>query len=248
MTDLKDLVKKISENKKLVAIDLEAAPRNTLPSLQAMVFNAREELKTQLLEYAGRIRANGVGILMYGDSARQNEFAALAVAEAPGTVHVRADELYDNLAARVEPTLGASKDFSTTQLQVLHDELRFYRDQLGISGLTMPMMTDIICVPTRKALVNYVRDLVRKVAQDDLMRLYVDKKINDLAVEQHFSSKTLPVVVTGLFDPAEAAAVSDLFSKKSAVDVGTSDDEVNKEFVLNALTNVRKQFVSKSKQ
>jgi hypothetical protein len=97
-----------------------------------------------------------------------------------------------------------------------------------------------------KSCAAYIRKLVQGVVGDDLLRMYVDQKINQVAIDTEFSGNILPVAVTGL-DREETGALASLFTNSVSVEVGTSEDgEVNKEYVLNQLKSFKSKFKGKT--
>ena len=242
MADLKELAKQITEARATARIEIDAVPYSIRGAVQNSIVDAKERLEKLEKEYATAIRRNSIGILLSGDASRQETVVEIAAEEA-GTVTVRADDLYQRLATDIEPSLGNTNEFGSTQLSILRRSLTEVAGELGIAQMALPLMGDLYGVPDRATLVRYIRALVRTAVGDDLAKMYMDRAINAQASLQDFGAKTLPVVVPGLADGQEVDAVSTLFSKNSIVDVGTSSDgEVTKEFVLSSLTDVRKKL------
>lgn len=246
MKDLKSLVQELSETKKRAATDLEVVPYQTRSSLTNMVREAQDLLVQLREEYVRRVRANSICLFLFGEAERIKAFVTVAAEEA-GVISVDAAPLYQRLAARVEGSLGANREFGPTQLQGLMEALRDTFADLGIRDMKMPGLRDLSVVLDHTAVVSQVRRLVRSAVDDELLRIYVDRKVNDAAVDQLFAGSTLPVAILGL-ETSEVASLVSLFSNSVSVEVGTSEDgEVDKEYVLKKLASFRKKFKSKTK-
>jgi hypothetical protein len=115
-----------------------------------------------------------------------------------------------------------------------------------IRWMPMPKLQASMAVPDRDALVQYIRKLVRSALGDDLLRLVIDRRINELAIEQQFAGKIFPVAVVGL-EADEIPSLVPIFSISSTVQVGDTpeDGDVNKEYVLNHLSALRKKVKNK---
>jgi hypothetical protein len=245
MNDLKTIVQDLAANMKRAATDLEAIPYQTRPSITNMVREAQEKVEKLKTEYFRRVRSNTLGIFLFGDSERVEAFTKIAVEEA-GVTTLNGAELYERLADKIEPSLNGQREFAATQVQGLAEGLRDLAKTLDIKFLATPRLSDIELVPTREDLVRYIRKLVQSAVSDDLLRIYIDKKINGAAVDSLFSGNAFPVAITGL-DPEEVSALAPLFTNSSTVEVGTSEDgEVNKEYVLKQLTTFKKKVKTKN--
>jgi hypothetical protein len=246
MKDLKDLLKELVATKKRAGTDLEAVPYQTRASMTSMVQNAKEKLGSLEKDYFSRVRSNTLGMFLFGDAPRVVQFAEIAGAEA-GVYLVQGDALYQRLADKIEPSLGNTREFGTTQLGFLIDELKLIqRKELGITRMQLPSLREAKAVKDRIELVAYIRKLVQGAVGDDLLRMSIDKRVNQLALDSEFTGKLLPVAVVGI-DQLEVSALTPLFTNAVTVDVGTSDDgEVNKEYVLNQLSTFKKKIKSKT--
>lgn len=245
MSDLKELVARINEYRGLAQTDLDTVPWQTRASVASMIIGAREELAKLESDYASRIRQNSIGILLAGDVQGVNNYVGVAVREA-GAALVQADSVYRELADRIFPSLGPGNEFGPTQLSMLHVALEKHMDRLGILQMRMPRLEGFQATPDVESLTGYIRQLIRAAVGDDLVKTHLDKAVNERAIATHFSSKVLPVLVTGLADRQEMEAVAPLFSNTAYVNVGTAED-VTEKYVLDSLTGIRKAVSSKKK-
>lgn len=245
MTDTKTLVKELRETKRHADIDLEALPYQTRASLTSLKRDAQERYEKLKTEYFGRVRSNTLGVFLFGEPARVTEFARIASEEA-GMVVLNGAAMYEELVAKVEPSLGPAREFGPTQLQGLLRALSDLQKGLDIRSMVTPRLSEIAVVPDTQATVAYVRKLVRDVVGDDLLRVYLDRKVNEAAVEMQFAGNTFPVAVTGL-EPSEVASLAALFSSSHSVEVGTSEDgEVTQQYVLKQLEALKPRAKSKT--
>jgi hypothetical protein len=246
LSNLKELAKELALNMKRASVDLEAAPWQTRSSLTNMKREAEEKVERLKTEYYRRVRSNTFGIFLFGDADRIATFVKIAGEEA-GVLEVNGGEIYQKLGDSIEPSLGASREFGPSQLQRLIGGLQGVRQDLDIRSMAMPDIEAVTAVADKQELISYVRKLVQKVVGDDLVRVFVDKRINDLAIQTEFSANVLPLAVTGL-DREEISALVPLFTNSVSVEVGTSEDgEVNKEYVLNQLESLKKKLKGSSK-
>lgn len=245
MTDLKQLVSELVAVRKRAATDLEAAPYQTRASLTNMVMEAREKLESLKVEYFKRVRTNTAALFLFGEPARVAAFAETAYEEG-AFLTIQVDSLYQSIADKIEPSFGATREFGPTQLEGVIKELRDHCRNLGVRDMKMPQLQSLQVIGERLALVAYIRQLVQAAVGNDLLRIYVDRKVNERAEEQLFSGKTLPVALVGL-DPDEVGALAPLFTNSMTIEAGTSSDgEVTKEYVLNQLSALRKKVKSKT--
>jgi hypothetical protein len=240
-TDLKSLVKEVALVQKRANVDIEAASWQTRPSLQNMKMEALEQLAKLKEQYTRKVRSNTLGVFVFGGQPRVEAFCKIADEEA-GVMQVNGNDLYRRLAARIEPNMGASREFGPTQLQGLIEGLRDINQEMGVRTMRMPNLQAINAPKDVQELTTYIRKLVQGVVGDDLLRMYVDQKINQMAIDTEFSGNILPVAVAGI-EKEEAVALASLFSNSVSVEVGTSEGgEVNKEYVLNQLKNLKSKF------
>lgn len=243
--DLKSLVKDLAVNQKRASIDLEAAPWQTRSSLQNMKMEAQERLAKLKEQYFRVVRSNTIGIFVFGDAERVARFCTIADEKA-GVVQVNGGYLYDQLTQKVNTSIGASREFGPTQLQGLIEGLRDINKDLGIRTMRMPGIAEIVAPQNPDELKRYIRRLVQNVVGDDLVRMALDQKINEAAVNMEFAGKLFPVAVTGL-EREEVAAVASLFTNTVSVEVGTSEDgEVNEDYVLKQLESFRSKLKGKT--
>lgn len=244
MTDLKQLAKNLAQTQALAKTDLEVVPYQTRASITSMVRDAQERLEKLRTEYSARIRASSVGLFVFGEPVRVAAFTEIAAAEA-GVILIQGDDLYQRLASRVAPTLGASHEFGPTQLGVLHLALSDLMKAMDIRRMEMPRLQELVATPDRVSLVAYIRKLVQASVGHELLRLVVDRAINDKALAEMFAGKVLPVAVVGLA-PEEVSALAQLFTNSTSVSVGTSEDgEINEEYVLSRLSAFKQKVVKK---
>lgn len=242
--NLETMVKDIQETKRLAELDIEAASWQTRPSLTNMKVEARERLEKLVTDYTKAIRGNSVGIFLFGDPKDVRKFAEIAAEEA-GTFAVEADELYQNLAAAVEPSLGASREFGGLQLQGLIAALRQSCKDLNVLRMALPTMTDTPVVRDRQELLNQIKRLVRSAVGDDLGRVSLDHNVNAQAIASGFSGGTLPVVILNA-EQDEVASYAVLFTNSISITVSTAEDgEVTKETVLKQFSGIKKKLKTK---
>lgn len=240
--NLKKLVKELVIVEKRATMDLEIADWKTLPSLSILKTESKERLEVLRKEYLKAVRSNSLGIFLYGEESRCAKFVELTPKEAD-TYPINASEMYDRLASKVAPTLGPNKEFGPTQLEMLIGALDEIQRELGVRQMIRPSLRNTSAVMTDfKSVSSEIRRILKAVVGNDLLRLYVDKQVNDIAIKNQFAGVTLPVIVLGA-EPDEAAGLSSLFTNTSSVQVGTpADGEVTAEYVLEQFNNIKEKL------
>ena len=240
---LKDLAEKMRVTKRRAETDLEAVPYQTRSSMANMKRNAEGQLETLRKDFANAVRRASIAVFLAGDPARQEKFAEIAKKEVTGAmVVVHADAVYERLANRVQPSLGASRQFGVGQHQLLLGTLTDVEKELDIRWMSRPAPGSDRAIQGHEDLVGYIRSLIRTSVGDELTKVYVDRQIVDSAVSVEFAGSTLLVIVVGS-DAAETAALSGLFTHANTIPVGTSEDgEVDTEFVLKYLAQTKKKL------
>jgi len=240
----RQLLASIVDTRARASIELESIPARTRASVTTMVREAQEELKKMLAQYTQQVRGSSLGILLFGDQSRIEKFLEISQKEA-GVLHVKADGLYQLLAERVFRSVGPSGEFGSAQIGMLKEVLGKTLQELGLPESRPDIVTDVVCVHDVEETTAHIRFLLRNA---NLMTPYMNKSIADAALAANFSSKTLPVAVTGLTQE-EAGSMAALFTTCTTVSVGTSEDgDVDQEYVLSKLKDLRKKAKTNTAQ
>lgn len=243
MEDLKKLVQQLKVVQKRADTNLEEIPWQTRSAWAAAKADAQEAAAKLREQYFRRVRANTVGMFVFGDPERVARFCSLAD-DMAGVQQVNAGSIYQRLAQRIEGSLGQGREFGPTQLQGLIEGLKNINHEMGVRVMQMPGLREIVAPQNTAELISYIRRLVQSAVGDDLLRMFVDQKINEAAVNTEFAGNLFPVAVTGA-ERGEVAALAGLFTNNVSVEVGTSEDgEVNEEYVLNRLNSFKEKLKS----
>jgi hypothetical protein len=247
MSSLRKLVADLKQTRGLASTDLEAIPAATKASWTFTVREAKERLEKLEPEYFKQVRSRTLAIIATGDADRASSFLELAnEIMKDDLAWVAVDGLYRRLADKAFPTLGAKREFGPTQLHVIIRELQEATKDLGVLRMTMPALKSMEICKTPQETTSYIRKLIRDAVGDDLLKLYVNKAVNDSTLELMPTGETFPFLLVGV-DDVEIPALTDLFSKAAAIDLGTSQEApFTKDSVLAILAGVREKFGKKA--
>lgn len=216
------------------------------PGIEVAIRLAKDSLPKLADEYCRTIMQNGAAIFTAGENGKVTEFAA-AMSKEPSSIVVDAAELYDRLADPVDKALGTGdRQFSASYVGLMIAELKEIGEELGITSIQALDFKEMPLLPTRAAVVEYVRDVFRKAVGDDLNRAYVNKKITDRAFDIRYKGNTAVAVIHGALEE-EVEGLSKSFGRgKTRVTIKPTD-EINKEFLVSTYKNAMSKILNPTK-
>jgi len=230
---LEHIVRDFIANEELAATPLELKPFHVRAGFEIAIRQAKETLKTLRSEYQTKLFGNAHAYFVNGPKDKTTEFASKVGTEA---VSVDAEALYDRLATRVESTIGASREFTATQMAVLTVELRDVANELGMTGyMNAPKFQAHIALKTHDEIVAFVRGLVREAVGDSLLGTFVTKVLSDRALDARYSKVPAKVVIINA-TMDEIKFLAPLFRLRSSVAL-TPETVVNESFATNTLSS-----------
>lgn len=230
MRSIDKIINDINVCQQHAATQLDAIHPSVRPGFEMAAREARENLVRLRQEYEQRIFSQAVAFFLAGDKEKVARFVELA--HKLGNVFIaNGSAVYEQLADRVEPTLGASREFSVNQLHEVILGIREIAVNAGLRGeLPAPRLHNLRAVQTRDELVFYIHELVASAMGESLNTIFVSQKLIDEALARRFDGQVLAAVVVNT-TPVVAAALAQPFSTKTDVTIGT-EDEVDEAFVL----------------
>lgn len=239
------LLAEYDETLKVSQWDLADFPPAAAPGLSGRIRQARFELPKIAAAYEEAIRPNTVAIFVSGTDDQEQVFAGLAAQEG-GTITVRADALYQTLAAPVERALAAGKgrQFTAHFGGMVSDGLRDVAAELGIASMNNPSFSAAPILADRGAVVGHIREAVRTAVGDQLNAMYIARMLANVALQTRQTGAVIPVVVIGT-TPGETEGVSKCFGRVGANVALPAEQEVTKEFVLKVFSDVKKSLKKK---
>lgn len=196
-----------------------------------------------LSELQKELLANGVAIFLIGPAGHVEEFKRIANEES-SVLNIAADGLYQRLAQRIEPALGAKRTFSANENMMLISALREVGIDLKLESLSQPQLMDVAHPENFDALVDLVRSLVRGSATDELNRVYIEDAVGKEGYAVRYKGTVVPVILTGA--TAEEIPTLSVSFKRSANTINIDQEvTVDKTYVLDQFQDIMKQLKKK---
>lgn len=230
---LSDILTDYQKATKQAAKDLDAVPEATRPAHAVAIRAAKDALPRLRSEYFQRIMKNAYGFIVTGDEEKSKQFTQIAAES--GAIVIDGDALYNDLANRIQPTIGGRREFSVTQEGHLNEILRELVEATGHEGkLNRVSIKELRVIPTKERLVEYVRELVMRYNGTLPAQFRMQADITAQALLKGFAGKNLVVVIQGSSVNAPAA---NFFKRVTRVDVDAVD-EVNEKFARDTIMGV----------
>jgi hypothetical protein len=240
--ELDKLVGEILETEKMANVDPESFDWRARPSITNTKREAQARLADLKKKYEKAIVGSTVSIFALGDKA--DEFAAAAVEESKTPIIVLdADEFYKKISTRVEATLGARREFGTTQMVLIVRGLTDMAEELGIGSFDSPKFVPSGVLPDSAAVLGHVRTVVRTTLGDEFNRIYLMKEIIQRALASRYTNSVLPVIIKGLEGDDEITGLRSITARFGARVVAS--EAVTQEFVLGVFKEVQEKIKSK---
>lgn len=229
---------------KTAKLNLDSVPATTRAGFGIRIRQAEQALPELKREYLTRILNNSIAFFTRGSAEQAAKFAA-AAAVAGSTFTVRADACYERLADRVEPSIGRTKQFSITQVNLVNQALKELMDDTGYPDkLSSVSLIDLRVMTTRAALVSYIRAIVVKANGCVPVAVAAQNSLLKQALDTDFSGKRLAVVVTGV-DPVERTTLASMFGKVISVDL-PDGQEIDEGFARKVFEKAMKPKTGKA--
>lgn len=237
--NLKDLLKEIMEVEKIARMDPEEYPWPARNGLVGAKKEAQAQLDVLTARYCSAIQGKTVGIFAVGNN--YERFVELARSESASPIAViYADDMYKQLADRVERSLGKSREFAPNQMSIVLQNLTNLCVDLEIRDFETPRFIESGPLADTRAVLSHVRNIIRNGLGDDMNRMYIAKQIGKEAVSSRHVASVLPVIVVGLESEDEASGLNQVTAR-----FGTQvviPDTVTKEFVLDVFSEVKEKL------
>lgn len=204
---LQTILEQVKQATATAAIDIEAAPPQTISGLRGRKRQAEERLKTLKEDYAKEMLRSAVFILTTG--AEQAEFSQLAVADF-GCLSSEANGFYSDLAGRVPTVLYRNKDATSALFDVLGRHLEDKAMELGVVGYPQLLFKQQYSrhLSTKEDFISLIRQAVNEQVGGEFAGIHVVKSLVDAAILKNHAGKTTPIVLTS----EDGATVVDLLS------------------------------------
>lgn len=227
------------ENLKIMSTDLYSWDRRTLPAMSMRVQDATQQNPKLKEMFLSHLYDTAYCLYLHGSTGKQKQLSRIVEETYENIVTLDGLELYENLAKVVEPSLGDRKDFGPTQIVLLTRALEeeLYKSNKII--FTAPSLNDVKKCPTFEDLVLHCRDLVEAANGKDPLRLNLEQRATNTALQkERFEPKTLYVIA----HVDDYAAFGPTFLGGRFVDCNVDTlDSITNESVLEVLKKVKKK-------
>lgn len=240
---LEAVLNKLEETQKLANTNLEDIPPTTRGAWGAAIDEAKKKIGDLRAQLKDAILKNGVAIFLGGDSAKANEFAKLIHDEGEALV-VDAKALYHRLASRVEAGIAPSRQWGVQETYLLHLGLQDVMQEVGLTEMPMPSRTVMPHVPTAEDVVNHIRTIVRNACGDLLNRMYIEEQAANDAIKIRYMNSVVPVAILNA-EKDEVDGLGKVFAKGSATVIISSDDNIDREFMIKTFKDINKRIRKK---
>lgn len=236
--NLYNLIKQIDQNYATANVDLSEWPSNTRLGMEAAKRFARTEYERLLQEYAKEFHKTVAKIFVKNNVEIGDKIRALLVEE--GAITVPADSIYKAMAARIEPMVGADRQFGSAAyarlLETVSEHARHYR----VTPHSMLVEPIGVYVPDFQSLTDVVRDTVRAAFGDALNKAYITDVVTYKAIQDKISNNLTIIVFSGLTESEQSALMESVFSGQPAFGVELKEnEEPDKSFILTLYQRVK---------
>ncbi len=229
---LEAILKDIDQNTETLSTPLENISPRLLPGFQMSVREAKEQEGKLRTEYATRIGTSTSVYFPFGNPDKAVAFKDIAAKEGDA-ISVDSNALYLRLAEGVEPSIGHTREFGSSQIMHLTTKIREEFTALGFPNATFNrlILPEVRVVADVAAVAVYARELCERSLGTGLNAMVINKNIIDAALASRFAGKVLRIVVLNA-TPEEYNALNMSFRRITPVNVDLVDT-VDSTFVIN---------------
>ncbi len=217
--------------------DLDSVPAATRAGHATVIREAKDKLPTLRIEYLNAILKNAVGFFVEGDPVKAETFAKISAEN--GAFSLNAATIFEVLADQIQGTMGGKREFSVTQVGQLDTALKTLVEKTGYKGsLTRTSISELRVVPTRKHLVDYIKELVTRTNGSTPSAVSVQDALVNQAMKARFAGKRLVAVVRNA-NLTDRAALMGMFARVVKVDVDEAE-QIDEKFARNVIEGALK--------
>jgi hypothetical protein len=237
------LASEIQRCRKLVEMNPDDYPPNNRAAWAISVRQAKDSLADLRKEYVNRLQNQSITVILTGPPEAQRAFSMLAGEKG---VKLRADveSLYEKLAQRVLPSLGAHREWGTTQHGLTIQYALNEAVDLGFQEMQhntgLPFTAEVL--GSARDAYEIVQETITGRLGYDLPRAYARKQLIDIAEREGLApggDRPFGVVITGAQTAEEAAALLQAWPT-AASEVVTLEDVPTKDFVVQTFRRLQK--------
>lgn len=236
---LESILKDLTAAKKTAATVLDNVAPAARPGHAMAITEAKVQIPQLMEAYQQRVYSVMSVYFPFGTPAKVEEFAAMA-AQVGAAVKVDADRVYRLLATKyIEPTIGRTREFGTTQLLKITEGLYEILAEAGYPNarFQQPQLRGIRAVPDADATTAYVREICEGAFGNELSLVFIKKDLTDMAFQQQFTGKVFRAVIVNASD-SERSTLASVFRRVTPVDVDSAE-KIDEAFVATAFRGGR---------
>lgn len=232
------IIDDIASAQKTADVDLDSLPIRLRPSHEIAAREAKDSLPDLRAEYQDRLLATATAFIVSGPASSQEQFADLVETNS-GAVVISVKQLHAELAAKIFPSIGHTREFTVDHIAMLNDMIWKLRHKLGVvRDPRFPNITSLEGVKSEAELTDYIKRLMGPdMGGLDLNTLYIADALTAVALAKRFVGKTLPVVIIN-GDAADNEAIKAKFAFSTDVDLN-GVAEIDRTFAIQVFKEAK---------
>jgi hypothetical protein len=223
--------------KEMSSRDTSNIPYNTRAAIQNAMRAAKDQVVELRREYDDKLFSNAYAVVVEGDPGKVEEFK-VATTSIGGFVF-NFDDLYENIASVVEPSIGFTRVFGINQGFMMMQALRQILESNGVEfEVKDPGVGVGVVVRTHQDVVDYIRNTLLHTFGNAIMYLYARANLLRRALTLGHAKKALAVAFVG-GGVDETHSVAPLFKNIALVDV--TDAVIDQNYAISTYNKLNKK-------
>lgn len=222
-------------------MDMADVPPNNRAAWEVARRQAGDRLSDLERNYVRQLQAQSVVIAPFGPGDKATEFGDIASSE-EGLV-ASAVDLYEGIAQDVEKTVGFSRTWGVSQYSETVQRALEAARTAGVQELQHDTSAPFTprAVPDHDAVVEAVRDTVRKALGDDVARAYLFKRLKEVAMSANLPENApVAVAILGARDAQEAQALLGGWPAPASAILDLDENDLSREAIVAAFQKTKK--------
>lgn len=195
MSKLESLIEEIKKNKKLANKKIEEVNPQVYTTQLGKIKRAKENLKSLFIEYRKEVGLNSVFILAKGKAS--SSFLEIATSDDYGCFGVSADDVYEDIASKVDPRYYDDQTSSPAVFDILMSSFNDICDDVGIIGYPAVLFESKYKkrLKSKQDLINLTKEAFNDKVGSELVGLYAINKVSEEAVNKDYDGKSIPIII-----------------------------------------------------
>lgn len=239
MRSFEALIKDIEKNKTIANTVIENPDPKTYTTRLGKQKRAKQNLDDLFLEYRTEVKNRAVFILTKGKQSQS--FIDIAISEDFGCFEVSADDLFAEIAGKVDKRYYDNQTSSPALFDILMSSFNDIADDIGIIGYPAVLFGKQFSrrLTSKEDLIQLTKEAFNEKVGSDLVGLYAIDKVSRKAVNEGYGGTTIPIIIhTEDKELTEELNSSLLRVSKNVFKISTTKKETVKT-VQNKLLKIR---------